>query len=596
MRSRNAPVILASAWLVAAEGCTDAPKTTEARFGFSIAAVSSVHVQAIVGQVVTPDLTVRVTDPDGKPVAGANVFFFNSEYQFLAVTGSDGLASGAWRLGQVAGTQTLTARIYNPATMPRPVDVTFSATALPDTVAAIHPFTVDALSGLPSQVVLTSPIVAAVDEYSNAKPGVSVRFETIGGGSVTPEVAVTDADGRAFVGAWTLGSDVGVDTLVARVGALPPVYFTARVSPPFRALAVVTGNESTCAIALGGEVYCWGTNRRGQVNAGDPVGLFILPQRIPLPAKAVNISGGYNHTCAITDEVPSQAYCWGDNSTGQLGAAVTRSGFGGPQKIPVVEGLVSVTAGMDHSCGLNTAGVAYCWGNGIFGQLGTGDITGCFVSDIGMPDGCRGPRPVVGSVRFATLAAGVSHTCGVTLTGQLSCWGLNDGGQLGFATDTPCSQADYYYGGTSPVACALTPQTVLGTPVFSAVGAGDGTCALAVAGTVSCFGPPRVVALIPPVVSFARITPDGECGVGSDDNAYCWTGDFDAQSASFADPRSLGYGLVVTAITSGRSHRCAILKSDASVVCWGSNDSGQLGIGTTLVRDLPAPVLAPPRP
>ncbi len=596
MRARNALVLLGSAWLVAAEGCNDAAKTTEARLGFSIAAVSSVQVQAIVGHVVTPDPTVRVTDPEGNPVAGASVFFFNSEYQLLAVTRSDGLASAAWRLGERAGTQTLTARIYNPATMPRPVDLSFSATALPDTVAAIHPFTVDALSGLPSQAVLTTPIVAAVDEYSNAKPGVSVRFETIGGGSVTPDVAVTDADGRASVATWTLGSDVGVDTLVARVGTLPPVYFTARVSPPFRALAVVTGNESTCAIALDGEVYCWGTNSRGQVNAGDPAGFFILPQRIPLPAKAVSISGGYNHTCVITDEVPSQAYCWGDNSTGQLGAAVSRSGSGGPQKIPVAEGFVSVTSGMDHSCGLNTAGVAYCWGNGIFGQLGTGDITACFVSDLGMPDGCRGPRPVVGSARFATLAAGVSHTCGVTLTGQLSCWGLNDRGQLGFATDTPCSQADYYYGGTSPVACALTPQTVLGTSVFSAVGAGGGTCALAVAGTVSCFGPPRVVALIPPVVSFANMTPDGECGVGSDDNAYCWTGDFDAQSASFADPRSVGLGLVVTAITSGRSHRCAILKSDASVVCWGSNYSGQLGNGTTLAMGLPALVLAPPRP
>jgi len=438
MRSRNILVLLGSACLIAAAGCSDAAKTTEAGIGLSIAAVSSLQVQAIVGHVVTPDLTVRVTDPAGNPVAGANVFFFNSDYELLAVTGSDGLASAAWRLGERAGAQTLTARIYNPATMPRPVDLSFSATALPDTVAAIHPFTDDALSGLPSQAVSASPIVFAVDAYSNSKPGVSVRFEAIGGGSVTPEVAVTDADGRAAVASWTLGADIGVDTLVARVGTLAPVYFTARVAPPFRALAVVSSNESTCAIALGGEVYCWGTNRRGQVNAGDPASFFTLPQRVPLPAKAVSISGGYNHTCAITDEMPSQAYCWGDNSTGQLGASVTRSGFAGPQKIPVAEGFVSVTSGMDHSCGLNTAGVAYCWGNGIFGQLGAGDIAGCYVSDLGIPDGCRGPRPVVGSARFATLAAGASHTCGVTLTGQLSCWGLNDGGQLGFATDTPC--------------------------------------------------------------------------------------------------------------------------------------------------------------
>ena len=91
-----------------------------------------------------------------------------------------------------------------------------------------------------------------------------------------------------------------------------------------------------------------------------------------------------------------------------------------------------------------------------------------------MPDGCRGPRPVVGSARAPTLAAGVSHTCGVTLTGQLSCRGLNHGWSARVRDGhSVLADSGTYYGGTSPVACALTPETVLGTPVFSAVGAGD---------------------------------------------------------------------------------------------------------------------------
>src|SRR4029077_18119616 len=141
---------------------------------------------------------------------------------------------------------------------------------------------------------------------------------------------------------------------------------------------VVVANQTTCAIS-DGDVYCWGSKAQGKVSGSAPIDAFTVPQRVALPAKAASISGAYNHACAITTEVPPQAYCWGDNSFGQLGVDVTSQPHGGPVRVPVADGLASVAAGMDHTCGLTPAGVAYCWGNGTFGQLGSGQIAGCFV-------------------------------------------------------------------------------------------------------------------------------------------------------------------------------------------------------------------------
>jgi alpha-tubulin suppressor-like RCC1 family protein len=595
MRSRHSFLLVACASLSLADACGGADKTAGPSAVPSIATVSAVQFQAVVGHVVTPDPTVRVTDPAGNPVSGANVLFFTTSDQFPTVTGADGLASVPWRLGERAGAQTLTARLYDPKTMPRPKDVTFSARALPDTVAAIYTLVGGSQGGLPSQPVLTRPALVAADQYYNVTPGVRVTFEATGGGSVEPAVAVTDSNGRANVGTWTLGADFGVDTLIARVGTLPPLYFTVNVSPPFRALAVVTGNESTCAIAIGGDVYCWGTNARGRINASDAANFYTLPQRVSLPAKAVSISGGYNYTCVITDEAPPQAYCWGDNSTGQLGVVTTGPAFAGPRKVPVADGLAAVATGLDHSCGLTPAGVAYCWGNGTLGQLGAGDITGCYIADNGVPNGCPGPRPVVGSARFATLAAGASETCGVTLTGQMWCWGDADNNRLGFAASPVCTEDDYYYG-TYPVDCALVPQQVPSNSTFSSVAAEYNTCGLDRAGAIVCFGPPRGFENVPTLVSYARMTPDARCALGSDDHAYCWGNAFDAIDATFDQPKPVAQGLSLAAITSADAHRCAILKSDASVVCWGNNEAGQLGNGTTFYSSGPSPVLIPSKP
>ena len=93
------------------------------------------------------------------------------------------------------------------------------------------------------------PVIVALDEYSNPKPGVEVAFEVAGGiGTVTSASVTTDSTGPGHRRRMDAGrGSLGTDTLIARVQNLPRVYFTARVSPPFIVSSVVSGYQPTHA-------------------------------------------------------------------------------------------------------------------------------------------------------------------------------------------------------------------------------------------------------------------------------------------------------------------------------------------------------------
>src|SRR5439155_16027082 len=110
--------------------------------------------------------------------------------------------------------------------------------------------------------------------------------------------------------------------------------------------------------------------------------------------------------------------------------ALTRSGvayFLGRKYAPVaVQGGLSfraITGGDGHTCGLTSAGAAYCWGANQFGQLGLGTTTGPETCDMATIPCSRVPVAVATALRWASITAGGStHTCGVTADGQAYCW------------------------------------------------------------------------------------------------------------------------------------------------------------------------------
>ena len=191
----------------------------------------------------------------------------------------------------------------------------------------------------------------------------------------------------------------------------------ARVSGGHVFTALTTGGLHTCGL-VDGVAYCWGENEFGSLGVG-AIDVAAHPDPTPVTGNLAFtlLAAGGGHTCGLT--TLGVAYCWGANDRGQVG---DRSTTDRPNAVMVEGGLtfVSLSAGGSHTCGLTAAGTAYCWGGNFYGQLGDGDTAESHL-----------PVAVAGGHGFAAISAGATHTCAVTLTSVGYCWGSDRYGQVG---------------------------------------------------------------------------------------------------------------------------------------------------------------------
>jgi alpha-tubulin suppressor-like RCC1 family protein len=217
---------------------------------------------------------------------------------------------------------------------------------------------------------------------------------------------------------------------------------------------VTAGGSHTCAEAGGFNYpshswYCWGANSNGQLGDGtttDRTSWVLVGEGMSFGYGAAQsgVSAGARHTCGVT--YVGAAYCWGLNSSGELGDGTT-SQRTSPTLVAGGLSFVDVRAGGSHTCGITVAGVAYCWGANDHGQLGDGTTTQRM-----------SPVAVAGGLTFAlpgfpyngTLSAGSGHTCGITTAGVMYCWGSNSSGQLGNGATTDSSVPVRVTGSASP--------------------------------------------------------------------------------------------------------------------------------------------------
>jgi alpha-tubulin suppressor-like RCC1 family protein len=177
------------------------------------------------------------------------------------------------------------------------------------------------------------------------------------------------------------------------------------------------------------------------------------------------ITTGFSHSCGITSA--GKAYCWGENASGQLGTANFLSSS---TPMPVSGGrvFVQIAAGDYMTCGITTTQAAYCWGGG---WLGDGALSNKNV-----------PTAVLGSLAFRAITINGLHTCGLTVSDSAFCWGLNRDGELGTTTGSICPEFFNY-------SCSTTPTPVAGGLQFSTISAGKGhTAAIAASGEAWAWG------------------------------------------------------------------------------------------------------------
>ncbi len=290
----------------------------------------------------------------------------------------------------------------------------------------------------------------------------------------------------------------------------------------------------TCALRNDGTIFCAGYNTEGQLGDNTNTNSTTPVQESLTDTDWQLVKVGHRHSCAI--KTGGSAFCWGDNDDGQLGDNSTTDRNSPTEVDGAHTDWDAITVGGTHTCGLRNNGVAYCWGDNTYGQLGDNSTT-----DSNIPVAVAG-----GGSNWIHIDANGDYTCALTQTGRAWCWGNSANGRLGTGA----------FEGSN----LLEPNEVAGSHTnWSDISTGRAsTCGIR-SGRLYCWGN-RAEHL----VTDGGGTTGDEYSPVEDSNAWD-----DWQT-----------------ITVNWENACGV-RTDGSIYCWGLNDFGQVGDGTTTSRNTP---------
>jgi len=402
----------------------------------------------------------------------------------------------------------------------------------------------------------------------------------------------------------------------------PPALAAASALSGKTVTTVSTGGDHSCALTSDGDVACWGSNNHGQLGTNSTTARS-LPTAItttgtPLSGKTITqLSVNGSHTCALTSD--AILACWGDDSHGQIGDGSTSGDHLVPTAVTTASTPLSgktisaVTTGSAHTCALASDGTLACWGLQTDGRLGNSSSS---AADVETPTAVTVSGTALSGLTINAIDAGAAHTCARASSNALACWGLNTSGQLGNGSTTSSNEAVAVTVSSTPLAslsiagisaggahtCAVSVSgvvacwgengdnelgnggttdsdvpvspTLASTPIATAtilsVSSGDkNTCVVATGGSISCWGNNSVGS------------------VGDNTNTTRDVPTAIVTSGTILSGKSLVFSSV------GDSTVCA-LASDGTPACWGDNTLGKIGDGTTTNQDVATAVITNP--
>jgi alpha-tubulin suppressor-like RCC1 family protein len=360
--------------------------------------------------------------------------------------------------------------------------------------------------------------------------------------------------GRARCWGYNGDGQVGNGTVVTPVTRPSVVKNPAGTGPLTGVRSVDVGGYISCAVLTTGQARCWGGNDSGQIGDGTIVDPRRLPRVVRNPSGSgpltgvVQIAAGDQHTCALLGS--GQVRCWGHNAVGELGT-------GGPspdRRLPQVvlnrtgtgplTGVAQIDVASQRTCARLRNGQARCWGNNDGGALGNASDESSGLPVVVKNTGGTGPLTGV-----SQLSVGDSNVCARLTNGQARCWGYNSSGQVGdgtSGTDRTIPTVVRNVAGTGPL------QGV------TQIDLGNGsTCARLGNGQVRCWGN----------------NVHGQVGDGT-------SGTNRLLPVVVTNPAGSAPLANVTQLQVGATHVCARVVG-GELRCWGRNDRGQVGDGTS---------------
>ncbi|MFZ5630200.1 MAG: RCC1 domain-containing protein [Spirochaetota bacterium] len=355
-----------------------------------------------------------------------------------------------------------------------------------------------------------------------------------------------------------------------------------------KVISIAAAEAVTCAVFENGKAACVGKTGSLTGHSGifaDSSTASAAPE-LPLPFAISSLAIAQNqrgmHGCALSKD--GRVFCWGDNPRGQAGPPAESQALaelaaksGIPLKklarlrpvslaaeLMLPEKAAAVVTGYAHSCALTVSGSVFCWGDNIFYQLGQERFPGKALieqSSTPIPVSVVTRDEAARGLRAMQLAAGSNHTCALLSDGFVRCWGDNGFGQLGHIA---IARNDGDADAAARVGVAPSQKGNL--PLLSAAEQAQGLRA-----------------------QFVAAAGDRSCAAFSNGRVRCW-GENRWQKLGYTNEKYPKVSLVkppaemgdiplagdIAAIVMSQVHSCALARSGA-VYCWGSNANGQLG-------------------